>query len=435
MENFRVELAKKLKNLRQSLNITQAEAAKAISLNHPKAISQIESADRNITAEELLKLSHLFQKDITYFYGVESSNDPNLSKIIDTYHLSPRDHKNLLSKLFQIMARGVQLSDSLDVLDESKVVEKDDKSLSKLIGKLNLNIEAKTLEITSNKIVLAGDMPTRNSFKKSKLKIIDVSNPAVPRLLNTDAFSFDSSVEDIKILANLVYVAGKKGLIVIDASNDQELKEITYLPELANATSLELVSNRAYVATTDDERNSTLHIMDTTIPTKPTILSKINLPGTIEDVEVDNHLCIVAAGNEGVLLVDCSDSKNPVLVSSCAQIRVAVDIEVVKMYGHKIAIIASGYDGIKIMDYMNNKNPRVIGEINIGLSLDIEIIANLAFVAGRGLSVIDFSDPKNPVLKEIISDVYASSDIELAGDIVYVAERGFGLKVVKTKPF
>ena len=114
---------------------------------------------------------------------------------------------------------------------------------------------------------------------------------------------------------------------------------------------------------------------------------------------------------------------------------VAVDIEIAKMYGQKIAIIAAGFDGIKIMDYMNSKNPRIIGEINTGLSLDIEIIANLAFVAGKGLNVIDFSDPKNPILKEIIADVYTSSDIELAGDIVYVAERGFGLKVIKTKPF
>jgi transcriptional regulator with XRE-family HTH domain len=435
MDNFREELAKKLKNLRQSLNITQAEAARAINLNHPKAISQIESADRNITAEELLKLSHLYQKDITYFYGVESSNDTHLSKIIDTYHLSPEDHKRMLSKLFQIIARGIQLNDYSDFFIPKASEEADKERVSKVIGKLNLNIEAKTLEITSNRIILAGDVPTRNTFIKSRLKIIDVSNPAVPRLLNTDAFSFNSSVEDIKILANLAYIAGKKGLIIIDLSNDQELTEINHLHELKNATTLELVANRAYIATTEDEYNSTLHILDTTNATKPAFLGKIELPGTIEDIEVDNLTVIATAGREGVLLIDCSDSRNPYLLSQCKQMSVAVDVEVANMYGHKIAIIASGFDGIKILDYMNSKNPRVIGEIDIGLSLDIEIIANLAFVAGRGLNVIDFSDPKNPVLKEIVKDVYASSDIELAGDIVYVAEKGFGLKVVKTKPF
>lgn len=435
MDKFRDELAKKLKRLRQSLNITQAEAAKSIDLNHPKAISQIESADRNITAEELLKLSHLFQKDITYFYGVESSNDTYLSRIIDTYHLSPKDHKPLLSKLFQILARGIQLGDSTDILQISAPPKEEDPGQSKLIGKLNLNIEAKTLEITSNKIILAGDIPTRNSFIKSKMKIIDISNPAVPRLLNADAFSFNSSVEDIKILANLAYVAGKKGLMIIDISDDQNLKELNYLPELKNATSLELVSNRAYVATTEDENNSTLHIYDTTVPTKPGFLGSINLKGTIEDIEVDNLTVIAAVGREGIVLIDCTDSKKPTLVSTCDQIPVAVDIEIVNMYGQKLAIIASGFDGIKIMDYINIKNPRVIGEINIGLSLDIEIVANLAFIAGKGLSVIDFSDPRNPVLKEIIEDVYTSSDIELAGDTVYVAERGFGLKVIKTKPF
>ena len=310
MDNFRDDLAKKLKNLRQSLNITQAEAAKAINLNHPKAISQIESADRNITAEELLKLSHLFQKDITYFYGVESSNDPYLSRIIDTYHLSPKDHKPLLSKFFQFIARGIQLDDSKDIIDTTIKTPRDETGISKLIGKLNLNIEAKTLELTSNKIILAGDIPTRNSFIRSRLKIIDVSNPSVPRLLNTDAFSFDSSVEDIKILANLVYVAGKKGLIIIDISNDQDLKEILYLPELSNITSIELVSNRAYIATADEANNSTLHIFDTSIPTKPQPLSKLKVNGTIEDIEVDDHLVITAAGNAGMLIIDCSDSKN-----------------------------------------------------------------------------------------------------------------------------
>lgn len=435
MENFREDLAQKLRNLRQSLNITQAEAAKSISLNHPKAISQIESGDRNITAEELLKLSHFYQKDITYFYGVESSNDIHLSKIIDTYHLSPNDHKPLLSKLFQILTRGIQLGDSSDILDRASQTIIQGESNSKVIGRLNLNIEAKTLEVSSNKILLIGDIPTRNNFIKSCLKVIDVSNPSVPRLLNTNAFSFDSSVEDIKILANLAYIVGKKGLIIVDLSNDQDLRELNHLPALTNATSIELISNRAYVTTTEDEQNSTLHILDTTLPTKPSLLGKIDLPGTIEDIELDNHLVIAAAGNEGILLIDCADSKNPYLLSRCKQIPVAIDVEIVKMYGHKIAIVAAGFDGIKVLDYSNNKNPRVIGEINIGLALDIEIIANLAFVAGRGLSVIDFSEPEKPVLKEIINDVYASSDIELAGDIVYVAERGYGLKVVKTKPF
>jgi DNA-binding XRE family transcriptional regulator len=435
MDNFREDLAKKLKNLRQSLNITQAEAARSINLNHPKAISQIESADRNITAEELLRLSHLYQKDITYFYGVESSNDIYLSRIIDIYHLSPEDHKPLLSKLFQIIARGIQLEDYKDSFAVKPDEVKDKESSSKLIGKLNLNIEAKSLEISSNKIILAGDVPTRNSFIKSRLKVIDVSNPSVPRLLNTEAFSFNSSVEDVKILANLAYIAGKKGLIIIDISNDQELIEINFLPELKNATSLELISNRAYIATCDDENTSTLHIYDTTIATKPAFLGRIQLPGTIEDLEVDSLTVIAAAGREGILLIDCSDSKNPYLLSQCKQIPVAVDVEVASMYGHKVAIIAAGFDGIKILDYMNSKNPRVIGEINTGLSLDIEIIANLAFVGGKGLNVIDFSNPQNPVLKEVVKDVYASSDIELAGDIVYVAEKGFGLKVIKTKPF
>lgn len=435
MDNFREELAKKLKNLRQSLNITQAEAAKAINLNHPKAISQIESADRNITGEELLKLSHLYQKDITYFYGVESSNDINLSKIIDTYHLSPEEHKELLNKLFQVMARGLQLGGTKDLFPAGTTEKKEKEGSSKLIGKLNLNIQPKTLEISSNKIILAGDIPSRNSFIKSQLKIIDVSNPSVPRLLNTDAFTFNSSVEDIKILANLAYIAGKKGLIIIDISNDQELKELNYFKEFKNATTLELVSNRAYIATTEDENNSILYILDTSIATKPQLLGKIALPGAIEDIEVDNQTVIAAAGKEGVLLIDCTDSKNPFLLSQCKQIAVAVDVEVAKMYGHKIAIIAAGFDGVKVLDYMNSKNPRLIGEIDIGLSLDIEIVANLAFVAGKGLCVIDFSDPQNLVLKEVVSNINASTDIELAGDIVYVAETGFGLKVIKTKPF
>lgn len=435
MDNFRDDLAKKLKNLRQSLNITQAEAAKAINLNHPKAISQIESADRNITAEELLKLSHLYQKDITYFYGVESSNDPYLSRIIDTYHLSPRDHKALLSKFFQILARGIQPDDKFDYLEPETEKATDEEGTSKVIGKLNLNIEAKTLEVSSNKIILAGDIPSRNSFIKSRLKIIDVSNPAVPRLLNTDAFSFNSSVEDVKILANLAYIAGKKGLMIIDLSNDQELKEIYHVPGIENATSLELVSNRAYLATSDDENTSTLYIFDTTNPTRPITLGSIKLPGAVEDIELDGHIIMAAAGNNGVLLIDSSDCKNPVLVSTCKQMPVAVDVEMVKMYGQKIAIVAAGFQGIKILDYMNIKNPRIIGDLNIGLSLDIEVIANLAFVAGKGLNVIDFSNPKKPVLKEIVKDVHSSSDIEIAGDIVYIAERGFGLKIVKTKPF
>ena len=61
------KLAEKMKNAREAVGLTQAEAAKLI--GQPQSfISKIESGERLIDAVELLDLASIYKKPVQYFY-------------------------------------------------------------------------------------------------------------------------------------------------------------------------------------------------------------------------------------------------------------------------------------------------------------------------------------------------------------------------------
>jgi broad specificity phosphatase PhoE len=59
MDKFKTALAKKVRGLRKNLGFSQEEIAKKMNLHRP-TISQIESGEREISAEELVKLAMIF---------------------------------------------------------------------------------------------------------------------------------------------------------------------------------------------------------------------------------------------------------------------------------------------------------------------------------------------------------------------------------------
>lgn len=67
MENK--EIADRIQKARQDRRITQKEVAAYLGKQSSNAISEIERGNVNVTAEDISKLSELFNKPIMYFYG------------------------------------------------------------------------------------------------------------------------------------------------------------------------------------------------------------------------------------------------------------------------------------------------------------------------------------------------------------------------------
>lgn len=68
-------IAERIKKAREDRNFTQMKVATFLGKKSPNAISELERGNVNITAEDIFKLSHLFNKPIMYFYGQDYPED------------------------------------------------------------------------------------------------------------------------------------------------------------------------------------------------------------------------------------------------------------------------------------------------------------------------------------------------------------------------
>ena len=79
MDDVSVNLGKTVKKRREALGLSQDEVAAKVGLPRP-AISQIESGQRKVAADELLRLSEILQTPIGQLLGLESAPQVSLVK-------------------------------------------------------------------------------------------------------------------------------------------------------------------------------------------------------------------------------------------------------------------------------------------------------------------------------------------------------------------
>jgi transcriptional regulator with XRE-family HTH domain len=95
MSDFYNKLGKKLKTIRERLDISQDTLAKKLNLPRP-AISQIERGERTVTADELIKLSSVFRVPIDAILDLKKEPEVILSKTENIKH--PRSPKKVKEK-------------------------------------------------------------------------------------------------------------------------------------------------------------------------------------------------------------------------------------------------------------------------------------------------------------------------------------------------
>lgn len=65
------KIGQKIKEARENAGLSQLELAKHLGFESATAISLIEGGDRKISAENLVSLAKILQRDIKFFYGQE----------------------------------------------------------------------------------------------------------------------------------------------------------------------------------------------------------------------------------------------------------------------------------------------------------------------------------------------------------------------------
>jgi transcriptional regulator with XRE-family HTH domain len=97
MSDFYKKLGKKLKDIRERLDISQDTLAKKLELPRP-AISQIERGERTVTADELIKLSSVFHVPVDAILDLKKEPEVTLSKPIKKDEEEPQIRINVPQK-------------------------------------------------------------------------------------------------------------------------------------------------------------------------------------------------------------------------------------------------------------------------------------------------------------------------------------------------
>lgn len=249
--------------------------------------------------------------------------------------------------------------------------------------------------------------------------VLDASNPANPVLVGKlegikDTFNI------LRVTGNYVYAGMWGGLSVIDVSNPAQPQVVTNL-NLGGITDLQIVGNYAYAIT----YNSGLVILDISNPAQPAFLSS---PATVcypQGVSVvGNYAYVVGRCGGNLAAVDISNPTNPVLVGTLAVGGLGADTIAVT---NNTAFIGT-WNNMVVVDVSQPTNMMVVTNLN---GYTVRLAGDKAYIGnGYSLDVMDISTPTNPVQIAACNLNDYIENIDIVGNLVYVANWQNGLTIV-----
>jgi len=362
-----------------------------------------------------------------------------------------------------------------------RIIDVSDPTLPVEVGAFPAQCHAADVEVVGNYAYLA-DQPTNSRIPEcslaigSKLRVIDVSNPAAPTQVSESDLSWPVDIEAVE---GVVYAGGRwSGLELIDVSNPAAPVTVGMVPDFW-FEDIDVVDGYVYAAggghdpstgeqygfevfdVTDTTNPLSvgrsvefsegidvvdgfaylvgrgLQVVDVSNPAAPTRRGGSISPGYLGGaLGVYGGYAYIEAG-EWLNVVDLSHLDTPTevgwaeVVGPTGDVGVPNDVEI----ADGVAYLAFGdgeyfpeeYGGLRTYDITDPTVPTPLGGIDTEyLSLDVELAAGLAFVAAGtdGLRVFDVSNPSAPVAAGALALPGSTAKLEVVGTTAYVVDRG-----------
>jgi hypothetical protein len=222
-------------------------------------------------------------------------------------------------------------------------------------------------------------------------------------------------------LVAAVFVAGVMGAISAPSQVCPELVgRVPYGPTRAVAAD----GNHVYYGS-----GSVLMIADATIPAAPVVMGELQLPGLIQDIEVENGFAHVVCGVPGYVLVDVADPSAPEIAGSFVTgpfpgWAFAGGVTV----SGSLVFVADGSPGLTILDVSQPGNIQYVSEADVLNSYYVTVREPYVYVTGYdGIRIVDVSNPSSPVVAaRSFEEGYG---LDVVGDYAYVGGSMDGLRV------
>jgi len=265
---------------------------------------------------------------------------------------------------------------------------------------------------------------------RTGMQIIDIGNPAEPRLLGT--YDSPGQTTEISVSGDYAYLADRSdgGLRIVNIADPTHPHEVAFLwdpNQNWDAFSVAVQGDFAFIIA---RSHHWVIVVDISDPENPESLGQFNSRYATRTAVISGDRLFIASERDGLVSLDISDPRN---LNAMQNSRVMFDTEGetydVAISGD-LAYIADGAFGMRIINIEDPQNPEEIGFYDTpGNCTDVAVEGRYAYLieADRSVLCIDVSDPENP--EEVGYFASQAFDVQVADDFVYVAARYEGLKV------
>jgi hypothetical protein len=283
-----------------------------------------------------------------------------------------------------------------------------------------------------------------------KLTILDVSNPAAPRVAGE--YTFPERIFAVRVSGNHVYAAVDfQGLAVLDVSNPAMPAPLGTVKLPGQAVGLDLSGSRVMVV----NRISGLEVFDISNPARPVQIGAHYADGYALDVAAVGSVALVVDYPNGLIVVDTSAPGEPkelgVIAPQEKPVQVAVGQFTSKAGKNVTIACVVGESGLlQLYDVSNpaavvrigtytTPGPPLTPILATAAGLRVSMRGSLAYVARgpAGLQILDLSDPAKPALVGTYPTAGAARDAIATDTHIFVAlaeARGVAPAAAKAAP-
>ncbi|MGR9107646.1 MAG: Ig-like domain-containing protein [Gammaproteobacteria bacterium] len=233
--------------------------------------------------------------------------------------------------------------------------------------------------------------------------------------------------------------AGSDGTCTVTATNNGFSDDLRVFVETFAPTALSFVAipgfannvdvsgGFAYVAAGTEG----LQVVDVSSRSAPSIVAARSTPGNANDVKIMGHTAYVADGAAGLQVLDITDPLAPEIIGSVDTPGDARDV-VIK---GTLALVADGSEGLQLINIADPTAPNPIGSVDtpgVAKGVDADPDTPVAVVAdgSSGVQVVDITDPANPAISGTVPIGGDARDVALKGDFAFIADFASSFTVV-----
>ncbi|TFG40108.1 MAG: hypothetical protein E4H44_00785, partial [Candidatus Aminicenantes bacterium] len=256
------------------------------------------------------------------------------------------------------------------------------------------------------------------------LLAIDVAEPRKPRVV----WDYPTTAAAVEVLTHdgVAYLLGDGGVVAIDLVGPQVPSVVSRFVEDRQPEALALDGNRLFV--TGFDRG--LDVIDISNPSAPVVLGRAS--GSASSgwhIDVEDGLAAVANGQ--LYLLDVADPTQPTFLASLETPGEAM----ASIVRDRKIFVSDGSSGVSVVDVADPSRPLIIDQWVTGVGpARVEREGDLVVVAGpSALEVLDLSQPETPVVRGRFESANNIQDLALEGSLAFVADLGFGLRIVSLK--